>query len=339
MTALATLLARNDATLTRPAVATARVLPLPKAGNAELSAALARVGRDNKVAADVRLDALATTPPAALSPVAPELFDFLRAHLDAKEPMLVRSAAANVLAKAPLSPEQQLALADTMKTTGALEAPKLLPAFEKAPNETLGLKLVAALKHSPGLPGVRPNVLKPLLAKYPTSVQQQGDELLASLNSDAARQNAHVDQLLASTKDGDVRRGQLVFNSEKTACSMCHVIGYRGGRLGPDLTGIGKIRNERELLEAIAFPSATFVRGFEPFLVTTKAGETHSGIMRKDAADEVILATGPETEQRIARADIVGIQPGSVSPMPPGMDAVLTKQELADLVAFLKSRQ
>jgi putative membrane-bound dehydrogenase-like protein len=339
LSALATALARNDATLTRQAVATVRVLPLPRTGNAQLSSALARVGRDGNVAADVRLDALATATPSALSPVGPELFEFLRAHLDAKEPMLVRGAAANVLAKAPLSPEQQLALADTLKTAGALEAPKLLPAFEKAPNEALGLKLVASLKQSPGLPGIRANVLKPLLAKYPASVQQQGNELLTALNSDAARQNAHVDQLLAAAKDGDVRRGQAVFNSEKTACSMCHVIGYRGGRLGPDLTGIGKIRNERELLEAIAFPSATFVRGFEPFLVTTKSGETHSGIMRKDAPDEVILATGPETEQHIARADITGIQPGAVSPMPPGMDAVLTKQELADLVAFLKSRQ
>ena len=75
---------------------------------------------------------------------------------------------------------------------------------------------------------------------------------------------------------------------------------------------------------------------------TLKAGDAAflpSGIMRKDAADEVVLATGPETEQRIARGDIAGIQPGTTSPMPPGMAAVLSKQELADLVAFLKSRQ
>ena len=139
--------------------------------------------------------------------------------------------------------------------------------------------------------------------------------------------------------DLDIRRGQAVFNSERTACTLCHVIGYRGGRLGPDLTNIGKIRSERELLETIVFPSATFVRGYEPFTVTTKNGDPHSGILRKDAPDEVVLATGIDTEQRIARADVAGIEPGAVSPMPPGMDAVLSRQELADLVAFLKSRQ
>ena len=217
--------------------------------------------------------------------------------------------------------------------------PKLLPAFEKSPNEALGLKLVATLKTSPGLPGVRAGALKPLFAKYPASVQEQGAALLALIDADAVRQNARVDELMAGVKGGDIRRGQAVFNSEKTACTLCHVVGYLGGRLGPDLTNIGKIRSERELLEAVVYPSAVMVRGFEPFVVMTKSGEAHSGIMRKDAADEVVLATGPDTEQRIARVDIADIQPGTMSPMPPGMGAVLSQQELADLVAFLKSRQ
>jgi putative heme-binding domain-containing protein len=287
----------------------------------------------------VRLDALAATTPAAMSPIDADLLDFLARNLDGSQPMLARSAAAAVLAKAPLTSSQQLALADTLPKLGALEVPKLLPAFEKSPTEALGLKLVAALKTSPGLPGVRANALRAVLAKYPPPVQQQGEQLLALLNSDDARQNARVDELLPVMKDGDVRRGQAVFNSEKTACTLCHVLGHRGGRLGPDLTNIGRIRNERELLEAVIFPSATFIRGYEPFIVTTKTGDAHGGIMRKDAPDEVILATGPDTEQRIARGDIKDIQPGPVSPMPPGMDAVLSKQELADLVAFLKSRQ
>ena len=81
------------------------------------------------------------------------------------------------------------------------------------------------------------------------------------------------------------------------------------------------------------------MRGYEPFTITTRGGETHSGIVRKDDAEEVVLATGPESMQHIPRADIADMQPATVSPMPPGMEAVLTKQELADLVAFLKSRQ
>jgi putative heme-binding domain-containing protein len=339
LTAIADMLAGKDAALISEAVTTARTLTWPKAGHAGLATALARIGRDPNVPASVRLEAFATTTPAAIAHVEPELFEFLTRHLDRSQPLTMRGSAAVAIGKAPLTPAQQQALTDALGRTGALELPKLLPAFEKSPNEALGLKFVAALRNSPGLPGVRANMLRPLLAKYPPPVQQQGEELLAWLNADLARQNARVDELLANSTSGDVRRGQAVFNSEKAACTLCHMLGHRGGRLGPDLTNIGRIRNERELLESVLFPSATFVRGYEPFVVTTRTGDAHSGIMRKDAADEVVLATGPDTEQRIARADIREIAPGPVSPMPPGMEAVLTPQEIADLLAFLKSRQ
>jgi cytochrome c1 len=40
---------------------------------------------------------------------------------------------------------------------------------------------------------------------------------------------------------------------------------------------------------------------------------------------------------RVARADIEEMRPGTVSVMPAGLDQQLTRQELADLVAFLKA--
>ncbi len=143
--------------------------------------------------------------------------------------------------------------------------------------------------------------------------------------------------LLTSATGGDIRRGQTLFNSARAACSACHAIGYLGGKVGPDLTKIGQIRNERDLLEAIVYPSASFVRSYEPVIVATKDGEEYSGVLRKDSTDEVVLATGPNTEQRIARSDITDMRPGSVSTMPSGLAEQLTKQELSDLLAFLKA--
>ncbi len=321
----------------RDAVATARSLAMPKSGHAGLLAALAELGRNTALASATRLDALALAAPS-LKAVEGDLFAFLRGQLDARQPMLQRAAAASALAKAPLSGEQQLQLAGLMSSAGALEAPKLLPAFERQPTEALGLALVAALRESRGLAGLRVAQLKPLFAKYPARVQAAAAPLIESLNANLAQQNARIDALLPTLAGGDINRGHLVFNSEKTACTLCHKIGYRGGLLGPDLTSIGKIRGERDLLEAVVFPSATLVRGYEPFTVTTKSGESHTGIVRKDDTEEVVLATGPETTQRIPRSEIGDLQPSNVSPMPPGMDAVLTAQELADLIAFLKSR-
>jgi putative heme-binding domain-containing protein len=128
-----------------------------------------------------------------------------------------------------------------------------------------------------------------------------------------------------------------VFYSTKAACSSCHAIGYLGGNIGPDLTHIGKIRNERDLLESIVFPSASFVRSYEPWLVTTKDGRVHNGVLRKDAPDEIVLATNATEEVRILRSDIEDMQPSKVSIMPAGLDQLLTPRELADLVAFLKA--
>src|SRR5438105_14417788 len=95
---------------------------------------------------------------------------------------------------------------------------------------------------------------------------------------------------------GDIRRGHAIFNSTKAACATCHAIGYLGGTIGPDLTHIGKIRSERDLLESIVFPSASFVRSYEPVMIATKNGKVYNGLIRKDAPDEVVLATNATEE-------------------------------------------
>jgi putative heme-binding domain-containing protein len=110
-----------------------------------------------------------------------------------------------------------------------------------------------------------------------------------------------------------------------------------GGKVGPNLSNIGSVRTERDLLEAIVYPSASFVRSYETAAVITKAGDDFIGVLRKDGDDEIILATGPNSEVRVARADIAEIRPGKVSVMPGGLDQQLSRQELADLVAFLKA--
>ena len=192
-------------------------------------------------------------------------------------------------------------------------------------------------RNPPATAALPPAVVKAWLAKFPSAVQTRGTTLLAKLGPDPAQQRAHLDELAASLKDGDIRRGQAVFNSPKTACAACHAIGYLGGNFGPDLTRIGQVRTERDLLEAVVYPSASFVRSYEPMIVVTKTGGEQTGLLRRDAPGEVVLATAPNLEIRIARGELAEIRPGAMSLMPPGFDLMLSKQELADLIAFLKA--
>ncbi|MBA4150317.1 MAG: HEAT repeat domain-containing protein [Verrucomicrobia bacterium] len=325
----------GDSALIPESVLAAGASPSAKVHAAQLASALSRVAANKTQSVEVRLNALATMPPGAV--IEPQLFDFLRENMQPDKPVMTRSAAAGVLAKAKLNHEQLLKLADELKSIGPMEAAKILPAFGKTTNEGVGLKLIATLKEAKTLSSLRVEQLKPLFAKFPAPVQSQAESLLASLNMDAEKQVAHLDELLASLKDGDVRRGQAVFNSPQAACAACHAIGYAGGRLGPDLTKIGRIRNERDLLEAIVYPSASFVRSYESMVVVTHSGDDFSGVLKTDGTDEIVLATGPGSEVKIARKDLQEMRPGTLSVMPAGLDEQLSTQELADLIAFLKA--
>ncbi len=318
------------------AVAVARSAPASPSASAELSAALLHVARDTARPVAVRLDALASLG-KGLPAVDADLFALLRASLDPVQPVAIRTSAASIVEKARLAPGQLQAVADVVRHAGPIELPRLLPAFDQGGDEALGFAMLAALEQAPGRSNVRPDVLRPRLAKYSPAVQVRGEALLAALQADSVKQAQRLDQLIAGmVGSGDVRRGQLLFNSPKAACATCHAIGYRGGKLGPDLTSIGQIRSERDLLEAIVFPNASFVRGYEPLVVTTTAGVVHSGVLKAEQPDELVLTIGESQEARIPRGHVADMQPGAVSVMPTGYGDQLSRQDLADLLAFLK---
>ena len=331
---LAEAIADQQEPIVRAAIAVIRSVPAAKTNFANFSAPLRRLALDSTRPPELKLEALAALPPP-LRQVEPQLYEFLCSNLNPEGPLLRRNAAASLLGKARLNNDQLLELCDRITRAAPLELSKLLGAFEENTDETIGVKLIASLKQSKALASLPPDSLKTVLAKFPASVQTQGAELMATINVDAAKQQARLNELLASLKDGDIRRGQTIFNSPKTACSTCHAIGYLGGNLGPDLTRIGAIRKDRDLLESIIYPSASFVRSYEPMVVETKAGDTYSGVLRKDNREEVVLVTGPNVEVRLTRADIAEMRPGTVSVMPAGLDEQLSRQDLSDLIAFL----
>jgi putative membrane-bound dehydrogenase-like protein len=329
-------LAGQDDPLLPQAVAAARALNQVKKTNPALNAPLVQLAQNTALPEDLRLQALAalSSEPRSLKPA---LFTLVLGGLDPAKPISSRSAATGVLSRSRLSSEQLMALTDRLRTAGPLEATRLVEVFEQSSDETVGNQLVDKLQDCKSISSLRPDALQKVLAHYSQAVQDRGKPLLVSIQADLPQQRAHLDELLQSLGKGDIRHGQAVFNSQKAACSSCHAMGYLGGRVGPDLTTIGQIRTERDLLESIVYPSASFVRSFEPYIVRTRSDDEYSGVLRKDTPEEVVLATGPSTEMRVARADIADIRPGTVSVMPAGLEQQLSRQELADLVAFLKA--
>ena len=148
-----------------------------------------------------------------------------------------------------------------------------------------------------------------------------------------------IDSLLTKIDSGDITRGQKVFHSAKAACTACHRIAYLGGRVGPDLTRIGQIRTERDLLEAVLFPSASFVQSFEPVSIITTDGQVYSGVQRDDNGHTLVLQLDAQKKIRILHADIEEQRASPTSIMPAGLDKHLSDQQLIDLIKFLKASQ
>ena len=108
--------------------------------------------------------------------------------------------------------------------------------------------------------------------------------------------------------------------------------------MGPDLTAIGQVRTEKDLLEAIVYPSASFVPGHEVYRVET-ATEIYTGVQGESSPDAVLIISGPRDRVRIPRKEIRSMRPSTVSLMPDGFADNLTPHEISDLMAFLLSQK
>ena len=246
-----------------------------------------------------------------------------------------------MLGNAGLSDTQLIKLANGyLQHADTLILPRLLDAFRSSTSEEAGKAMVSALLKSQvtiGEPDAKR--LAEILDKYPPDVRSAAHPLLARLQElQKARieRLRHLEPLLSA--GGDIGRGRRVFFGEKVACYHCHTIGNQGGHVGPDLTAVGAIRSGHDILEAIVFPSASFVPGFEIYNVETKT-DTYAGVRGQDTPDALTLVTGPNAEIRIPRKQIVSIKPSSVSLMPEGLDESITRAEFIDLLAFLQSQK
>lgn len=324
-------LQHRDQRVVSQAVATLRTR-----GVTSFDAALLELGRDSRQPPQLRVTALAAVAPRLNSVESPVL-DFLRSQLDPERSPLVRLAAADAISSARLNETQLVALLDAVPSAGPLELPRLVAAFERSTAAEIGIRLVAALDRAAGLASVPPEALRRTLKDYPDKVRQAAEPLFHRLELDTETQRARLAELESVLAGGDARRGRGVFFGAHGACASCHTIQSNGGKVGPDLSKIGAIRTGRDLLESIVFPSASFVRSYEPFVVTTTEGSVYSGYLSRETSDAIHLMLADRTERRISRSSVDEIAPGRVSIMPQGLDAQLTQQELADLIAYLVS--
>lgn len=279
------------------------------------------------------MDALVLVRPA----LEPAAFAWLTSRLGKAEAAPVRQQAAGILSQATLTDAQLVALADGhVASADAFLLPRIVTAFDRSTSVDVGTALVRALERATDrLDVLSERDLAARIAKFPEPVPTTAAPLMLALRQ---RQNARLRRLEsidAGLGRGDIDAGRRLFFGKAT-CSTCHAVGTQGATFGPDLSNIGEIRSRHDILEAILYPSASFAREYETWRVRTKTGE-NTGVIKEQLPDAIVMETGPGASLRIPRSAVVAVEPVEFSAMPPGLEALLSPTELADLMAYLQA--
>ncbi len=264
----------------------------------------------------------------------PLLLDALATAKSAEDRMRI----AEIISRTSPAKDQLQSISGIIARTGMLENRLLLRAFRNCADPGVGRELVLDLERSGMLAVLSKDVLGEALAGFPSEVRAQAEALRRKNDQDKSAQAPRLDELDKKLPAGDAQRGSVVFQSAKASCVLCHKIGYKGGTLGPDLSRVGSVRTRRDLLEAVVFPSASFVRSYEPVDILRTDGGRMTGIIRNQNANAITLGTGAATPDAVVKlGEIRQMHAAPFSLMPAGLDRILTEQELADLIAFLQA--
>jgi putative membrane-bound dehydrogenase-like protein len=295
---------------------------------------LQTVGRDPGLSQILRVKALAavSTRGGRLDNDSLKLLAGLLGH---EASVRDRAEAAGLLSKSRLTTPQLLKLAPLVAGLGPIELPTLLPAFSRNRDPAVGRLLIASLANSPGTGSLNLPELKRALTRYPPEIYAHASGFLTEMESRESDQAARLDRLTTDLPAGDFLAGKKVFESQQALCAVCHRIDRQGGLVGPDLSTIGRIRTKRDLLESILFPSASLGRDFEAWSIDTADGESQTGVINSETSDTVHLAIANGQVLSVPRARIRAIRPSALSLMPQGLDQVMTRKQLADLITYL----
>lgn len=133
---------------------------------------------------------------------------------------------------------------------------------------------------------------------------------------------------------GDAQRGKAIF--EKAGCAACHVRSADNLSIGPDIRD-ARNKPPEALLSDILDPNRAVEERWTLYQLKLRSGQETAGIIASETATTVELRAPGTAAQTIRRDQIASLSSTGRSLMPEGLEASISKKEMADLIAFLKS--
>lgn len=193
-------------------------------------------------------------------------------------------------------------------------------------------RLLVAVEEGAIKPGEIERDKRQLLMNHPQPiVRDKARVVLAEAPSN--RKQVVADYQPALELAGDVARGRMLFTK---TCMQCHRYGTSGHQVGPDFTSVQN-KSPADLLIAILDPNREAQPSYQTYTAVTKQARIHTGIISAETGASVTLKRAEAKEDVVLRDTLDELVSNGVSLMPEGLEKEINHQQLADIIAAIKS--
>ena len=149
---------------------------------------------------------------------------------------------------------------------------------------------------------------------------------------------ATVADVLPLLKTADMKHGRALFlSADGVSCATCHQLEGFGNVFAPGLAGIGTRATPEFIVRSILEPSSEITEGFAMQILTTKSGDTTSGLVLEETGLSVKIVMWDGSLVTVLKKDIAKRETTQISAMPPTFAGLLSPQDVADITAYLRA--
>jgi putative membrane-bound dehydrogenase-like protein len=257
---------------------------------------------------------------------APETAPLVGALLHQSEPVEIQKATLDVLAhldRRALTPM----LYKYLPEMGSGARSGAMQYLQKSPIELL--KRIKAGEINPALVDATGRWM--MLNSGNDEIRKLGQEVFGKTEGDRKALVRRYAPAVAALPASAVRGKEIFAQS----CAICHRFRGQGNDLGPDITDV-RIKTPEMLLSDILDPNNAVDPRFEAYSLHLTDGRTVAGIIASETNDAIVVA-GIGGSEKIPRISLKTSAPLGASLMPLGLEASLTEQRMADLLAYIRS--
>jgi putative membrane-bound dehydrogenase-like protein len=221
-------------------------------------------------------------------------------------------------------------LANYVRETPMVQVAIIQSIFASSPRTALLLDAIAAAQLQPAALGAER--VNQLLNHHDDEIGHRARQLLAD-TVPADRHHVLAEYKPVLSMSANAARGQDVFAKH---CATCHRIADVGTDIAPDISD-SREKSAEQLLTDVLQPNRAVDANYFSYTAITTDGRVLTGILTTETSTSITMKQAEGKTITLRRDEIDELQSSGVSFMPDGFEKLISKQEMADLISFIKN--